>query len=128
MGDFNHNLLELGNNTTSEFLTTKLPISFFLSIKIPTRITERTATLIDNMLISDDICDRLKSSNVLIASGLDHLLAFVVMSFSDLSSYPNDQHKIKEKILFFNELNLYKFKDHIGKLDWSEFFSQMTMK
>jgi hypothetical protein len=90
-------------------------------------MTEDTATLIDNMLISENICYRLKSSNVLIAPDLDHLLAFVVVSFSNLSSYPNDQHKIKEKIFVFNEPNLNKLKDHIGKLEWSDFLSQITM-
>ena len=127
MGDFNHNLLELGNNMNAEFLTTMLSFSFFPSINIPTRITQHTATLIDNILISEDICDRLKSSNVLIAPGSDHLLAFVTVSFSDLSSYPNDQHKIEEKIFVFNEPNLNKLKDHLRKLEWSDFLSQMTM-
>ena len=90
MGDFNHNLLELGNNMNAEFLTTMLSFSFFPSINIPTRITERTATLIDNILISEDICDRLKSSNVLIAPGSDHLLAFVsfVQRFIIISKRP----------------------------------------
>jgi hypothetical protein len=59
----------------------------------------------------------------------DHSLAFVVVLFNDSSSYPNDQHEIKEKIFAFNAPNFNKLKDHLGKLEGGAMFLvRMTLK
>ena len=54
MGDFNINLLECEtDNAAKNFADTLASQSFLPTITKPTRITEGTATLIDNILTND---------------------------------------------------------------------------
>ena len=54
MGDFNINLLQYDtNNTVLNFIDMLSSQSFYPTINKPTRITESSATLIDNILTND---------------------------------------------------------------------------
>ena len=50
-GDFNIDLLQSERNNISEFLASNLENNFFPCITLPTRITERSATLIDHIYL-----------------------------------------------------------------------------
>ena len=77
MGDFNIDALKIGNNcTTDTFINQLLSSSFYPLITKPTRITERSATLIDNILTN-----RLNNCNIngiLFSDLSDHLPLFTI--------------------------------------------------
>ena len=55
-GDFNLNLLKhVKSPGVSKFLENFLSHNFLPQITLPTRITEKTATLIDNILINNNV-------------------------------------------------------------------------
>ena len=55
-GDFNLNLLKHAKSpSVSKFLENLLSHNFMPQITLPTRITEKTATLIDNILINNNV-------------------------------------------------------------------------
>ena len=75
MGDFNVNLINYNKNRgTYEFLEQLLNHNFTLQIKLPTRIIEKTATLIDNIFVNGR-AQKYNSGNI-ITSISDHLPQF----------------------------------------------------
>jgi len=71
LGDYNLDLLKFrSNNSVGEFLDNMVSHSFFPTIQKPTRITKKTATLIDNSFTN---CIRNKFSTAIICSYIsDH--------------------------------------------------------
>ena len=81
IGDFNVNLLNFENHTlTSDFIDTILFNHFQPLIFQPTRVTESTAMLIDNIFSNDFSCN-VTSGSVLIQIS-DHFLQFSIFSKS----------------------------------------------
>ena len=77
-GDFNLNLLKHAKSPgVSKFLENLLSHNFMPQITLPTRITEKTTTLIDNMLINNNILNCI-SGNIT-TSISDHLPQFIVL-------------------------------------------------
>ena len=51
MGDFNIDLIKMGTHgPTSDFMEGVTSVGFYPLISLPTRLTDNTATLIDNIL------------------------------------------------------------------------------
>ena len=76
MGDFNINLLQYDtNNTVQNFIDMLSSQSFYPNINKPTRITESSATLIDNIL-TNDLHNH--TAGVLISDISDHLPVFLI--------------------------------------------------
>ena len=78
MGDFNIDLIKMGTHgPTSDFIEGVTSVGFYPLISLPTRLTDNTATLIDNILTSN-LEERLEIGVVMVRI-LDHLpvLAFV---------------------------------------------------
>ena len=72
LGDFNVNLLNnTANNYSNDFLKVLLNFGFYPRIDRPTRITETTATLIDN--IFTNVHETNMSSGIWLADKTDHL-------------------------------------------------------
>ena len=76
LGDFNINLLDFNEKREiGEFVDSAASHNFFPIISIPTRITDSTSTLIDNILISPDEVSY-ESGNLLTGIS-DHLAQFL---------------------------------------------------
>ena len=78
MGDFNVNLINYYKNRgTYEFLEQLFNHNFTPQITLPTRITEKTATLIDNIFVNGQT--RMYNSGNITTSLYDHLPQFIII-------------------------------------------------
>ena len=86
MGDFNINLLNIDTHADSENFLNSLGSSFFLpQILQPTRITDHSATLIDNIFFNS--IEHFTISGNIVYALTDHLPNFIFLNkFSTLSS------------------------------------------
>ena len=77
MGDFNVNLINYYKNRgTYEFLEQLFNHNFTPQIMLPTRITEKTATLIDNIFVNGQ-AQKYNSRNITSLS--DHYPQFIII-------------------------------------------------
>ena len=84
MGDFNMNLLNYENHhPTNNFLETLYSYSLTPLITKPTRITENTATLIDNIFTNNSLSGRRHLSGILYTDISDHLPVFCIDTCSE---------------------------------------------
>ena len=80
MGDFNINLLDYTNhNPTNDFINMMFSQHLQPSVLHPTRITETTSTLIDNIFVNNIIGSNIHSGNILFQIS-NHLPQFCVIS------------------------------------------------
>ena len=87
MGDFNLNLLNCdSHNETEDFVNTLRSFSFHPQILKPTRITEHSATLIDNIFFNS-LEHQVISGNIMAAIS-DHLPNFTIVN--KLSAFPRN--------------------------------------
>ena len=76
-GDFNINLLQLKSRPAfSNFFDVMLTNSFWPTITFPTRFSENTCTLIDNLYYKSNSNNALISSGILVTDISDHLPCF----------------------------------------------------
>ena len=88
-GDFNLNLIKYSQTTgISQFLEIILSHNFMPQITLPTRVTGRTATLIDNALINS-YENKCTSGNIT-TSVSDHLSQFLI-----IENFKGQTYKIK---------------------------------
>jgi len=119
MGDFNFDSLDLQAKNW-DFLNVMLSFVFFPLNSIPSRLTDHSATSIDNVFVSevrleDSTCD------ILIHSGSDHLpLLCLLQKLSDCKI------KRKNKILRreMKEVNLANFKNEVSSMDWEVVYNE----
>ena len=77
MGDFNINLLNFEDcQLTEEFINTTVSYDFLPHILQPTRITDHTATLIDNIFFNSN--ELFSISGNLVCDLTDHLPIFFI--------------------------------------------------
>ena len=118
-GDFNINLLNHDTHQlTAEFLNIMYSNSFIPLINRPTRITEHSATLIDNVF-TNGLTNIIHSfQGILISDITDHFPVFTInRSFS---------HKETEAVLVkrsYSERNKQSFLQLISDLDWNEIYN-----
>ena len=117
MGDFNINLLNCESHPESNDFLLMLN-SFFLLPYIlqPTRITERSATLIDNIFANTYAMNAISGN--LVSKISDHLPQFLIVDnlkidYKVLNYYKNDFSKFDEE----------KFINDFSLLDWNSFSS-----
>ena len=109
MGDFNINLINCENNPESSDFLQMLNSYFFLPyILQPTRITERSAALIDNIFANSYYMDAISGNLVLKIS--DHLPQFLIL----------DNIKVNSKILNY-------FKNDYSKLNEENFINDFCI-
>ena len=113
MGDFNINLLNYENHPeTNEFLNSMNVNSFLPYILQPTRITERSATLIDNIFAN--ISSYSSISGNLITKIADHLPQFLIVENLKINYRFLHNHKYD-----FTDFNEIKFINDFGMTYWS---------
>ena len=108
MGDYNLNLLNVGlHEPTNDFLNQMYSFSLIPVITKPTRITESSATLIDNIFTNDIKAD--VKSGILYTDISDHFPIFMIIdhaSFSRTSTFIEITDMKEENInTFENKLN-----------------------
>ena len=110
-GDFNINLLQLKSRPAfSNFFDLMLTNSFWPTITFPTRFTENTCTLIDNLYYKSNSNNALISSGILVTDISDHLPCF---STFDVSPYYKKDHKTTIFKRLCDENNLIKLHNEI---------------
>ena len=126
MGDFNIDLLKTDNcDYSNRFCEQLFTSSFFPLINRPTRITQHTATLIDNIFTND--LEQIESGiNGLIFSDiLDHLPIFHI---SSLSTNKNKSKTVKRRYkITINNDSLASFLVSVKNISWSHTFQTMIL-
>ena len=104
MGDFNIDLLQYeSHSSTNDFLNTMISNSFLPYILQPTRVTDHSSTVIDN--IFSNITDFVTSSRNITSLVADHFAQFLIIkkchvSYKSCSYLVNDYSKFgKEKFI-----------------------------
>ena len=101
MGDFNIDLLNHGHHTlTDEFINLMFSSHLMPSILHPTRITDTSSTLIDNIFLSNASDCNVLSGNLLSMIS-DHLPQFAILKdnapdYKNLSQFAHDYRKFDE--------------------------------
>ena len=114
-GDFNINLLNTESHPqTAEFIETLFSCSFFPTINRPTRITESSATLIDNIFVNN-IHSNSIASGILTCAITDHCPVFCVTPFN----CPKPSGDIFIKKRNFSDRNKLKFREMLSSIDWN---------
>ena len=91
-GDFNINLLKWGSHPgTQKFIDVMYDTGVYPLINKPTRITEDSATVIDNIITNNLMCNTI--SGVLINAISDHLPVFVI-----------NEHTVVKKLIVVSEV------------------------
>ena len=108
MGDFNVNLLnEDTHSHTNDFINILTSHSFYPSITKPTRITSRSATLIDNIFTNSKA---LQTSGIVISDISDHLPIFVK---TNLNVFRTRNEKSEIEVREFSSANIENLKRNL---------------
>ena len=118
LGNFNIDLLKYGSDSRAqEFLDNLLSNGFYPRIDKPTRLTETTATLIDNIFVNVH-CDKIISGPWLTDIS-DHLPIYTTFP------YEHDSVKHKAEFItkkFYTEVALDAFRQELSTMNWSEVY------
>ena len=115
-GDFNLNLLKHAKSSgVSKFLENLLSHKFMPQINLPTRITEKTTTLIDNILINNNVLNCI-SGNIT-TSISDHLPQFIVLD--SLLGTSTDESSFQFLHRSFKNFNEENFSNDINQINWT---------
>ena len=113
-GDYNLDLLKAESHVpTGDFLNSLLSHSFLPMIRYPTRITETSATLLDNIFINSMYHDI--DSAILYTDISDHLVVAVRV----MSSLPAKRSCPQFLKRFYSEAQYVKFNESLANVDWS---------
>ena len=102
MGDFNIDLLNYGDHTlTNEFINLMFSAHFMPSILHPTRITDTSSTLIDNIFLNNTTDSDIISGNLLSMIS-DHLPQFAIRKgnapdYKNMSYFAHDYRQFNER-------------------------------
>ena len=114
-GDFNFDLLKYQeNNITLNFINSLNSQSFIPVISKPTRVTDTTATLIDNIFISNPINF---TSGIIVADISDHFPIFI--GIKNVFSNNNTDQDIRIEYRDINENTLHNFYQYLSSYDFS---------
>ena len=114
MGDFNINIIDSVKNTQiHSFLDTVFSHFFYPVISKPTRVTETSATLIDN--IFTNVLDKRMNSGILCIDISDHLPIFLMTS-AHSSIMDNNSNPSTYRLI--NSSTINQFKELIEHLSW----------
>ena len=115
MGDFNIDLLKYATESnTGEFYDLLCSHSFRPLILQPTRVTSKTATLIDNIFINDISCHSI-GGNVT-SSISDHFFQFSQIDILRKSGNKTEVKYVRD----FRNFNKREFGEELSNLDWSD--------
>ena len=120
-GDFNVNLINYDTHKPTEtFLDNFISNSFLPSIHLPTRITYKSSTLIDNIFVLQKKTKKFQniSSGSFYADITDHLPCFLIIDYP--TKIPKQS---RPKIRVYNELSKQNFITDLQKVDWSSVYN-----
>ena len=123
LGDFNINLLQYGSNASvNGFLDALTSFNLLPLINRPTRVTENTSTLIDNIFCGGQ--PSIKSS-ILISDISDHfpIIASFPLSIKNTKNM-NDNTFSRD----FGFENMQRFKGDLGATDWSNVLNESDVE
>ena len=118
-GDHNLNLLDVEANTTSQFLNQMASYSLLPVISRPTRITEQTSTLIDNIFIKHPINFH---TGLIISTVSDHLPIFIIKTLNS-----SGFEMLPPKTVRFRPINDRKitlFRERLGLENFEHIINQ----
>ena len=113
MGDFNLNLCDRRSSSSLDFLSTMLACGTLPSACIPTRITNTTASLLDNIFSSLTLVQNF----VLTSDISDHFPVFSTYDFSD--ALPRRNQGAGFSSLKFNDQGLHLLRSRLAGCLWS---------
>ena len=113
--DHNLNLLKSTRHSQmQQFLETTLEANLIPTITKPTRVTNTSATLIDNILIKSDLHETHRS-NVIINNISDHYPSILAIDNPDLSTVESQQVTVRK----INENEIVKIKNKLCETNWN---------
>ena len=98
---------------TSTFLDMNLDRGIFPTITRPTRLTHTSATLIDNILVTENLLDR-HVARILIDNISDHLAC--LLSLHDLLISNNSEITVEYRDM--SKQGCDRLKEELGRIDW----------
>ena len=116
-GDLNIDGLKIENsNPTKYFFNNILEENFIPSITLPTRITETSVTLIDHLLINEEV---IKSQSDILTGNLfedisDHLPNFIFIKHAEKS-----KNQKRKRVRIFGDTNMAEFNNKLRNSDWN---------
>ena len=112
-GDYNVDLLNYTDTAISNFLNTLYTHSLYPTINYPTRITEHSATLIDNIYINQTYA----YSSILYSGISDHLPIITFLNNSlKKDNLPQTQRTV-------SKINYTNLKHHLSQITWPNFIA-----
>ena len=115
LGDYNIDLLKYNNHSES-FLNQLLSYGFFPKIDRPTRITDSTETLIDNILTN--VHQKNVSSGIWTVAISDHLPVFITLPC--LIPMRKKSDVVYEQKRIYSTQNFGNFRNKLTDITWSE--------
>ena len=119
IGDFNIDVSKFHTlNTPQEFLDIMSSASFLPLITKPTRVTNHTATLIDNIFCN---INPLPESGIVLSDISDHYPIFTVIP----SPFKTASNTLMDSCRKITPNKLAKLKDSLSEVDWSEVYNTL---
>ena len=116
MGDFNINLLQCNdNNHISEYFNMLTSNNLLPHITLPTRITNKSSTLIDN-IFTNMISSNPTSGNLTLSVS-DHLPQFFIMPDINKKSTPIKHNMLRRNL---KNINPQKMLNEFSNTNWDE--------
>ena len=103
------------HSPTRSFIERILDLGLYPTVSRPTRITKNSATLIDNILVSQSLIEKFKS-NVVLDDISDHLPT--VISLTDMNLAKSEPLTVKSRDT--RERNLKALVGELSSVDWSD--------
>ena len=117
LGDYNIDLLKDEiHRPTSDFLDLIYSNKITPTILKPTRITETTATIIDNILTNSN--DDVIKTNILVTDITDHFPTVLYKQIYDLKRHKNAKNKYVYKRIH-SDVNIKKLKNKLSGVNWN---------
>jgi hypothetical protein len=122
MGDFNLNLLNVNlDKKSTEFFNTLQSYLYMPLINKPTRITNTSSSIIDNIFTNNVTSeDNVETSGVLYSDISDHFPIFHILKYDN--SFTNKNKPVYFTKRSFNENNQLKFINLLKSTDWNEMY------
>ena len=114
-GDMNINILNYNNHDdTNEFLNLMYSKGLYPLITKPTRITRKSATLIDNIFTNE--CHSINKSGLLVCDVSDHLPVFQICNYDSVKENKNNKFTYKRCL---DEESVKMFVGKVSNIDWN---------
>ena len=115
LGDYNINLLNSDSHiATANFVDLMFENNLYPSITKPTRVTEKSATLIDNIFINN-ITNSNQIKGILYCDITDHFPVYII-NFSQNVTHDPGYIRIRD----YSERNKTKFQQCLQSTDWAQ--------